>query len=75
MPFEGYGMYKYFLNETAQSAESAMSELDKAWQEINALGGHVAPDDDHGLGYIKAIGDALDIIEKLGGKDPLQNSR
>lgn len=46
------------------------TELDKAWEEINALGGYVAPNDEVGKGYDKAIGDALDIIERLGGRDP-----
>ena len=45
-----------------------MNALDKAWEEINALGGYVGPRDVCGTAYNKAVHDALAIIEKLGGK-------
>ena len=44
-----------------------MTALDDAWDEINALGGYVAPGDVAGAAYNAAVNDALAIIEKLGG--------
>lgn len=49
--------------------------LDEAHRLINAQGGYVAPDDLEGQGYNKAIIDAIDVIEKLGGMDPLQRGK
>lgn len=46
-----------------------ITPLDLAWEEINALGGPAT--DDYGRGANEAISAALDIIEKLGGSDPL----
>ncbi|WP_022723390.1 hypothetical protein [Rhodopseudomonas sp. B29] len=49
----------------------AITALDLAWEEINALGGSdpsvMSPDE---LAYNRAISDALEIIERLGGEDP-----
>ena len=49
--------------------------LDEVWNLINAQGGYVAPHDLEGQGYNKAILDALKIIEKLGGMNPLQRGK
>lgn len=46
-----------------------ISELDEAWERINALGGTGARND-FDSGVIHAVGQALLIIEELGGKDP-----
>ncbi len=51
------------------------SALDEAWHLINAQGGYSAPDDIAGTAHNEAIGVALDIIEKLGGMDPLQRGK
>lgn len=45
--------------------------LDLAWERINALGGFADPDDKRGNGVNWAVERALNIIEELGGKDPL----
>lgn len=49
--------------------------LDKAWNDINALGGRCGEYDDYGKGINYAVGQALSIIEDLGGMDPLQRAR
>ena len=49
--------------------------LDNAWHEINAKGGYVSPGDLAGNAYNKAILDALNIIENLGGMDPLKRGK
>lgn len=46
--------------------------LDEAWHLINAQGGYDSPGDLAGNAYNKAMLDALNIIEKLGGMDPQQ---
>lgn len=46
-----------------------MTDLDRAWEAINVLGG--VPANEYERGFNDAIGRALDEIEKLGGKDPL----
>ena len=43
--------------------------IDKAYSRINALGGTVTADDQHGTGYVQAIDDALTILKNLGAKD------
>jgi hypothetical protein len=43
--------------------------LDVAWHEVNALGGVPCCSHDHV--YNAAIKDALRVIERLGGRDPL----
>ena len=43
--------------------------LDQAWMRINAEGG--IPKDKFDQGYLAAINQCLDIIEDLGGVDPL----
>lgn len=45
--------------------------LDLAHERINALGGWYDKKDPYDRGYHDAIQQALDIIEDLGGKDPL----
>jgi hypothetical protein len=45
-----------------------ISELDDAWERINALGGK--PRNDFEAGVNHAVEQALTIIEELGGKDP-----
>ena len=58
-----------------------MNPLDDAWKQINSLGGSgldrnvFDPDGRERAkveGYNDAIGEALNIIEKLGGMDPLR---
>lgn len=49
--------------------------LDDAWREINAQGGYASPDDLEGTAHNKAVLAALDIIEGLGGMDPLQRGK
>lgn len=44
-------------------------KLDLAWEEINALGG-ASGSSSYDLGVLKTVSAALEIIEKLGGKDP-----
>ena len=56
----------------ALGREAALGE---AWHLISAQGGYVAPHDLEGQGYNKSILDALKIIEKLGGMDPLQRGK
>jgi hypothetical protein len=45
--------------------------LDLAHERINALGGWYDKEDAYDRGYHDAIQQALDIIEDVGGKDPL----
>ena len=45
--------------------------LDQAWLRINAEGGYVHPDDAVGQARSAMIDKALEIIEDLGGMDPL----
>lgn len=56
----------------AALAEAAMlrRSLDQAWEEIHALGGHAFDEEGHIVNM--TVLDALRIIEKLGGRDPLQ---
>lgn len=59
--------------------------LDAAWEAINALGGYAKSEaelrsnysceDHYNGGHAKAIGEALAIIERLGGMDPLERKR
>ena len=49
--------------------------LDEAWHLINAQGGYVSPGDLAGNAHNKAVLDALNIIEKLGGMDPAERSK
>lgn len=46
-----------------------ISQLDLAWEAINALGG--VPSTEAEADYRRAINDALDKIEALGGQDPV----
>ena len=43
----------------------------RAWELVNSLGGWHAPTDQRAVGYHAALGDVLQIIETLGGRDPL----
>jgi hypothetical protein len=47
-----------------------ITSLDRAWEQINALGGVAIPGDSPAYG--EAIDAALAVIEALGGRDPLQ---
>ena len=47
-----------------------ISELDEAWERINAMGGDFDPGADFAYGFSSAVESALAIIEELGGKDP-----
>jgi hypothetical protein len=50
--------------------------IDLAWEAVNALGGASTEHGSYDHGYVDAITAALEVIEKLGGKDPLpQHSR
>ena len=51
------------------AAPSSQNPLDEAWAHIDALGGHA--DCDTEAAYCEVVARALDIIEKLGGRDPL----
>jgi hypothetical protein len=55
-----------------QVRAETMSELDRAWEAVNALGGWVSDNDISGQGYNDAISAALKEIEKLGGMDPTE---
>lgn len=46
-----------------------MSDLDKAWAAVNALGGTFYPLDAGSRGYKRALDDAIAAIERLGGRD------
>jgi hypothetical protein len=50
------------------------SVLNEAYEQINALGGTCGPDQRYWEGYDEALGDALRIIERLGGRDPLSRA-
>lgn len=54
---------------TLDQAAQAITPLDLAWEEINALGGR--PSTWYEDGYCDAVGEVLAIIEKLGGRDPV----
>lgn len=47
-----------------------LSALDEAHGRINAIGGYAAADDEFGKGVNSAVEQALDILEKLGARDP-----
>ena len=47
-----------------------ITNLDLAWEKINALGGTTTEYDDFGKGINHAVEQALFIIEELGGTDP-----
>lgn len=50
-----------------------MRELDKLWEEVNALGGTFEPGDEYARGINETVGRVLDMIEKRGGADPLRH--
>lgn len=54
----------------AEVARERTALLDTAWDRINCLGGTFESHDQYGAGYVKAIDEALSIIEALGGRDP-----
>ena len=45
-----------------------ITDLDLAWERINAIGGYAESEFDKGIN--SAVSSALDIIEELGGSDP-----
>lgn len=47
------------------------ARLDELYASINALGGYVAPDDIRGQAANETIGEALKLIEEVGGSDCL----
>lgn len=59
----------------SEKEPNMLTSLDKAWGEINAMGGTCHEDDDHGRGVVQTVMHALGIIEDLGGMDPLQRAR
>jgi len=60
------------IETIASSEPTYVMPLDTAWGKINALGGTVTEYDDFGRGINHAVSQALDIIEELGGQDPLK---
>lgn len=48
-----------------------ITNLDLAWEAVNALGGTGEQDNSYDQGHVDAIAKALEAIEKLGGEDPL----
>lgn len=54
------------------AAEPPITNLDLAWEKVNALGGYVGPDDAVGQAAKVIVNNALEIIEQLGGSDPLR---
>lgn len=58
------------LHAALTDASISRKRLDQAWEQINALGGaETCPED---ANWNDAINAALDVIERLGGRDPLQ---
>jgi hypothetical protein len=55
----------------ATQTSTTPNPLDKAWEQINALGGSDLQNNSYDQGFVDAIGKALEVIESLGGKDPL----
>lgn len=54
-----------------KTPSGSVDALDQAHAAINALGGWVAENDEHGKGWSACVDAALLEIEKLGGQDPL----
>jgi hypothetical protein len=50
---------------------TGLTTLDRAWGEINALGGSADPDDFAGRERNNTVREALAILEKHGARDPL----
>jgi hypothetical protein len=50
---------------------TGLTALDRAWGEINALGGYCADSDVVGCAVNDTVGKALAILERLGAVDPL----
>ena len=48
-----------------------MKELDRLWAQVNALGGTAPEGDEYARGIVETVGRVLDMIEELGGQDPL----
>jgi hypothetical protein len=57
--------------EAARADDKMRRALDMAWGEINAIGGTADVHDRYGAGINRAVEEALAIIERLGGRDPL----
>lgn len=53
---------------------AAPNPLDLAWERINALGGYAAENDKYGCGINDTVSQALEILESLGGADPLRKA-
>jgi hypothetical protein len=70
---------KRMIAEATVIREAAWNAaMDSAYEAINALGGIGVPiglSQEWGDGYCEAISDALRIIEKLGGRDPLKKDQ
>mgnify|MGYP001012716841 CR=1 FL=1 len=71
---EQYQIMKELVQAFNDSLEQR-NKLDTAWKEINALGGYYDEGDEYGRGFNEAIGSALDIIESLGGMDPVKRKK
>ena len=65
---------KLFVDAGNGSLAVGMAKLDQAWAKINAQGGEIDRAVAYDRGYVRGIGDALEIIEKLGGMDPAKRS-
>ncbi len=77
MPMTREEFYQSVIGDALERVYSHGQEtaLDDAWHLINAQGGYVSPGDLAGNVYNKAVLDALNIIEKLGGMGPLQRGK
>lgn len=54
---------------------SKISKIDLAWEAVNTLGGSPDQNNSYDQGMVDGIAKALEVIEKLGGKDPLPQRR
>lgn len=55
----------------ARPDHKSIAALDDAWAAIDALGGSFDPANRYDAGYDAALGDALLVIEEMGGMSPL----
>lgn len=56
------------------SADHAVT-LDIVWRELSALGGYFDPTDREATVRDAMLGQCLDVIERMGGRDPLERRR
>ena len=63
------GSWRSCCHPGASGLPPQITDLDRAWEAVNALGG--TGSGERHAGHEEALGQALDEIEKLGGRDPL----